>query len=118
MLEEIDKKIYNDNELEIFVEMLNLEQLFGIDLAYMGEAKVPDVNKYAIEHFNNTLMRCKLEKNISLISLLSKIADVYMTPNKIKTYINSDVNWELVEECRHKYKTINEEYPDISLFFK
>lgn len=117
MMKEIDKEIYDDYELETFINMLNLEELFGIDLAYMGEAKIPNINKYAIEHFNNTLMRCKIEKHISLISLLSKISEIYMTPSKIKAYINSDIKWELIDEGKSKYKNIREDFPDSFDFF-
>jgi len=108
----IDEKIYQDSELDIFFSYLKLEELFGIDLAYMGESKIPNIDKYAIEHFNDVLMICKIEKGISLVSLLSKISDIYMSPSKVKAYINDEIKWELIDESRNMYKSINRAYPD------
>ncbi len=115
--ETIDDKIYSDQELEIFLEFLNLQENFGIDLSYMGESKIPNIDKYAIEHFNDALMRCKIERNISLLSLLTKLSTVYMSPSKIKSYINDEVKLEIIQETRNRYKAIRDEYPDLSPFF-
>ena len=115
--ETIDDKIYSDRELDIFFDFLKLKEDFGIDLSFMGESKIPNINKYAIEHFNEALMRCKIERNISLVSLLTKISDTYMSPSKVKSYINDDVKWEVIEESRKLHKKIRDDYPDTSQFF-
>jgi len=118
MNEAVDERVYQDSELEIFFSYLKLEELFGIDLAYMGESKIPNIDKYAIEHFNDVLMTCKIEKGIALVSLLSKISDIYMSPSKVKAYISDEIKWELIDESRGLYKSINQAYPDSDNIFK
>jgi hypothetical protein len=114
--------VMTENDLNSFIQyekFLNLlkDKTYNVDLAYMNEHKIKDVPKNIIDHFNDTLMVCKIEYNYSLLTILTKLSEEFMDTSKIKSYINTDVKWELINEVRERYPKIRNEYPEASTSF-
>jgi hypothetical protein len=106
-----EKDISDFQQYETFLKLLN-DRNHDFDLSYMNEHKIKDVPFAVIQTFNEELMVCKLEYNFSLLTILAKLSEEYMDTSKIKSYISTEVEWELINEVREKYPNIRKEYSD------
>jgi hypothetical protein len=103
-------------QYEKFLNML-ISKNYKVDLAYMNEHKIKEVPRAVIEHFNDTLMSCKYEYSYSILTILVKLSEEFLDASKIKSYINTEVKWEIINEVRDNYPKIRAEYPESSTSF-
>jgi hypothetical protein len=106
-----EKDISDNIEYNMFLNIIHSTEYF-VDLPYLSEHKVRDINPNYIANFNAALLTCKRQYKYSLLSILSKISEEYIDSVKIKRYINTEVKWELIDEIRHRYPSIKDEYAD------
>jgi len=106
-----EKDIADLEQYETFLKLISSKGQ-SVDLNFMNESKIKDIPVSAINIFNEELMVCKLEYNYSLVSILTKLTEEYLEPSKIKSFISTEVEWELINEVRLKYPAIKKEYRD------
>jgi hypothetical protein len=107
-----ENDIINDMEFRSFLELFNEEVDNVVDIYYLNNKTVSESIK---KSFNTTLIKCKHDLNIPILSTLTKLSEGYLEPKIIQSLLNNRVRWELIEEMKKTYPFIEKNYFNTTL---
>lgn len=107
-----ENDVINDIEFKSFLTIFKEEVKGEVDIYYLNGKNISTAAKKA---FNMTLVRCKNESNIPILSTLTKLSEHHLEPKSIQNLLNNRVRWELMEEMKKTYPFIEKHYFNTTL---